>query len=104
MAQVVKNNNEYKYKLEDVTKKNKKIENNKTEKKKKNVSEKNKKSLWDRFMIFCNGVKEEFKKVHWTSKEKSIKYSISTICFVLFLFIFFYLINIIFAAIQALFA
>ncbi len=104
MAQVVKNNNEYKYKLEDVTKKNKKVEKIKTEKKKKNVSEKNNKSLWDRFMIFCHGVKEEFKKVHWTSKEKSIKYSISTICFVLFLSIFFYLINIIFAAIQALFA
>ena len=63
-----------------------------------------KKSLWTRFMIFCHGVKEEFKKVHWTSKEKLIKYSISTVCFVFFLAIFFYLINIIFAAIQALFA
>ena len=85
MAQVVKNNNEYKYKLDEVTKKNKKVEKVKTEKKKKVVKENNNKSLWDRFMIFCHGVKDEFKKVHWTSKEKLIKYSISTICFVLFL-------------------
>lgn len=104
MAQVVKNNNEYKYKLEEVTKKDKKVEKVKSEKKKKVVKNNNNKSLWERFMIFCNGVKEEFKKVHWTSKEKLIKYSISTICFVLFLSIYFYLINIIFAAIQALFA
>lgn len=104
MAQVVKNNNEYKYKLDEVTKKNKKVEKVKTEKKKKVVKDNNKKSLWDKFMIFCHGVKDEFKKVHWTGKEKLIKYSISTICFVLFLSVFFYLINIIFAAIQALFA
>ena len=104
MAQVVKNNNEYKYKHDEVTKKNKKVEKVKTEKKKKVVKEDNNKTLWDRFMIFCHGVKDEFKKVHWTSKEKLIKYSISTVCFVLFLSIFFYLINIIFAAIQALFA
>lgn len=104
MAQVVKNNNEYKYKLEDVTKKNKKVEKEKTEKKKKNVSDRNNKSLWDKFMIFCHGVKDEFHKVHWTSKEKLVKYSISTICFVLFLSVFFYLINVIFARILSLFA
>ena len=91
MAQVVKNNNEYKYKLDEVTKKNKKVEKVKTEKKKKVVKEDNNKTLWDRFMIFCHGVKDEFKKVHWTSKEKLIKYSISTVCFVLFLSIFFLL-------------
>ena len=104
MAQVVKNNNEYKYKLEEVTKKNKKVEQKKPDKKKKVVKDNKNKSLWDRFMIFCNGVKDEFKKVHWTSREKLVKYSISTVCFVLFLAVFFYLINVIFARILSLFA
>ena len=37
MAQVVKNNNEYKYKLDEVTRKNIKVDKVKTEKKKKVV-------------------------------------------------------------------
>ena len=111
MAEVRKKKTEKKYNIDEMIEQNNK-KNSKKEKKvvKKEVKkidkkEKNeKKSLWTRFMTFCHGVKSEFNKVHWTSKEKLIKYSISTICFVLFLSVFFYLINIIFAAIQALFA
>ena len=84
----------------------------------KNASKKEeKKSLWVRFRIFCHGVKSEFKKVHWTSKNDlvkysigasfpcivEIKYSISTIVFVVFCSLFFYAIDIIFALIQTLF-
>jgi preprotein translocase SecE subunit len=53
--------------------------------------------------IFCNGVKSEFKKVHWTDKKSMIKYSIATILFVVFCAGFFYLIDVIFALVQSLF-
>ena len=66
-------------------------------------NEKGKKSLWVRFRIFCHGVKSEFKKVHWTSKDNMIKYSIATIVFVVVCSLFFYAIDIIFALIQTLF-
>ena len=65
--------------------------------------EKDKKSLWVRFRIFCHGVKSEFQKVNWTSKDNLIKYSIATIVFVVFCSLFFYAIDIIFALIQTLF-
>ena len=66
-------------------------------------NEKENKSLWVRFRIFCHGVKSEFKKVHWTSKDNMIKYSIATIVFVVVCSLFFYAIDIIFALIQTLF-
>ena len=62
-----------------------------------------KKSLWVRFRIFCHGVKSEFLKVHWTSKSDLVKYSIATICFLIFAGLFFYLINVLFALVQSLF-
>ena len=67
---------------------------------KKEKDTKSKKSLWTRFLIFCHGVKSEFDKVHWTSKKEMIKYSITTILFIIFMSLFFYLINVIFALIQ----
>ncbi len=76
----------------------------KVEKSKKNIKVKEpRKSLWVRFRIFCHGVKSEFKKVHWTSKNDLIKYSIATICFLVFAALFFYFIDIVFALIQSLF-
>ncbi|MBR2678959.1 MAG: preprotein translocase subunit SecE [Bacilli bacterium] len=54
-------------------------------------------------MIFCHGVKSEFKKVFWPSKENMVKYSITTILFIIFLSIFFYAIDVIFALILKLF-
>lgn len=62
-----------------------------------------KKSLWVRFRIFCHGVKSEFIKVHWTSKKDLIKYSISTICLLVFAALFFYVIDVLFALVQSLF-
>ncbi|MBQ6497663.1 MAG: preprotein translocase subunit SecE [Bacilli bacterium] len=54
-------------------------------------------------MIFCHGVKSEFKKVFWPTKSDMIKYSITTILFIIFLSLFFYLIDVVFALIQTLF-
>ncbi len=88
-------------------------EKKETEKKKKTVKvvkyttkpkeKKEKKSLWVRFRIFCNGVKSEFNKVHWPSKQDMLKYSIATIFFIIFCGLFFYAIDIIFAFIRSLF-
>ena len=73
-----------------------------TKAKKEEKKEEKKKSLWVRFRIFCHGVASEFKKVNWPSKNDMIKYSIATIVFVVFLALFFYLIDVIFAAILGL--
>ncbi len=107
MAQIVKNNNKTKY--DDVDKvldsnkskkaagKPKKQSNNKQTKK-----ETEKKGLWERFMIYCHGIKEEWKKIHWTKKENLVKYSIAVIVFVILLGIFFYIIGAVFARIVTL--
>ena len=71
-----------------------------TKAKKEDKKEEKKKSLWVRFRIFCHGVGSEFKKVNWPSKNDMIKYSIATIVFVVFLAIFFYIIDILFALVQ----
>ena len=87
-----------------------KIKSNKVKKKKMTENEKetnNKKnkdvSIWTKFRIFCNGVKSEFHKVHWTSKKDMIKYSIACIIFIIFCSLFFYGIDVVFAFIQSLF-
>ena len=71
--------------------------------KKNNKSTEEKKGLFTRFRIFCNGVKGEFEKVHWTSKKDMLKYSIATIVFIIFFSLFFYGIDIIFAFVKTLF-
>ena len=109
MAQVVKNKNKTKYddidKILDKGKSKKEVESPKKKEKKKQQNKKNeKKSLWEKFMIYCHGVKEEWKKIHWTKKEDLIKYSIAVIVFVILLSTFFYIISTVFARIVALFA
>ena len=80
----------------------KKVKKN-TSKKKENKQEE-KKSLFVKIRIFFHGVKSEFEKVHWPSKEDMIKYSVATIVFIVFLATFFYFIDVIFALIQSLFS
>ena len=103
MAEVRKKVLEDKYDTASIkTKKEEKVERKnvrKTESKKEE-----KKGLVAKIKIFCNGVKSEFKKVHWTDKKSMVKYSIATILFVVFCAGFFYLIDIIFALIQSLFS
>ena len=92
-------------KAEKVTKKvtDKKVVEKKSSSPKNEVKEEQKKGLWTKFRIFCHGVKSEFLKVHWPSKENMIKYSIATIFFIIFCAGFFYLIDVIFAFVQTLF-
>lgn len=105
MAEVRKKVVEDKYKTSGIKKKNntkEKQTEKKIIKKEENVVEKQ--SFFVRFRIFCNGVKSEFKKVHWTSKKDMIKYSVACIVFIIFCSLFFYLIDVLFALVQSLFA
>ena len=97
--------NTSKIKVKDKSSKEKK--NNKKEEKKvvkKAPAKEEKKGLLTRFRIFCNGVKNEFLKVHWTSKKDMVKYSIAVIFFIVFCSLFFYVIYVLFALLQSLFA
>lgn len=87
---VVKSNNEKNVKKETKVKKQEK------------QKETPKKSLWERFMIFCHGIKSEIGKIHWTAKKDMITYSVATIFFVIFCSLFFYLIEVLFALLQSL--
>ena len=97
---------EDKYNTASIKKSTKKKEEKKSKSNDNNIREntnKEKKSLLVRFRIFCHGVKSEFDKVHWPSKDNMIKYSISTIVFIIFCSLFFYAIDVIFAFIRSLF-
>ena len=105
MAEVRKNKKIEKYDITDkldskVAKKKNVVKKETNKEEKKNTN--NKQSLWVRFRIFCHGVASEFKKVHWPTKEDMVKYSIATIVFVIFLAVFFYLIDVLFALVQTL--
>ena len=98
--------NTSKIKIKDKSSKPKK-ETKKEEKKvtKKNTTNKDEKpNIFVRFRMFCSGVKSEFLKVHWTSKSDMFKYSIATIFFIIFCSLFFYVIDVLFALLQSLFA
>ena len=104
MAEVRKKVIEDKYNTASIKKQEKKEEKAVRKNVKKNDTKKvEKKGIIAKFKIFCNGVKSEFKKVHWTDKKSMIKYSVATIAFVVFCAGFFYLIDIVFALIQSLF-
>ena len=105
MAEVRKKVLEDKYNTSSIKKKKevkKKASPKKTPKKEVKVEENQ--NFFVKFRIFCNGVKSEFSKVHWTSKKDMIKYSIACIVFIIFCSLFFYLIDILFALVQSLFA
>lgn len=107
MAEVVKKKVEDKYNTSSIKKKETKKEdkNKKNDKPVKKVEKKeDKKGLFTRFRIFCHGVVSEFKSVHWTSKSDMIKYSVSTILFIIFCSLFFYLIEVLFALVRSLFS
>ena len=51
---------------------------------------------------FLDEVKKELKKVRWPSRKEMVKYSVATICFVIFFAVFFYLIDLAVAFIRTL--
>ena len=107
MAEVRKKVVEDKYDTSSIKiKEDKKKEKSKKKDKpvKKVEKKEEKKGLIARIRIFFHGVVSEFKSVHWTSKEDMIKYSISTIIFIIFCSLFFYLIEVVFALVRSLFS
>ncbi len=104
MAEVRKKIVKDEYNLEKITqKKGNKIAKKDESKKRQEKEDVIRKSLIDKFRIFCNGIKSEFHKVHWPSKENMIKYSIATIFFIVFCASFFYIIDVVFAFVRSLF-
>ncbi len=59
-------------------------------------------NIFKKFSNFIAGVKVEFKRVKWPSKKEMLKYSIATIIFIIACSLFFYLIDVIIAALHAL--
>ena len=106
MAEVRKKVVEDKYNTSKIKKKEEKKETKKVEEVSKNKKEKStgKKSIFARIIIFFNGVKSEAQKTHWTTKENMVKYSIAVVLFMVFCSLFFYLIDVLFALVQSLFA
>lgn len=50
---------------------------------------------------YFNGVKKEVARIKWTSKKDLLKFSISTISFMIFFGVFFYLIDILVALLRS---
>lgn len=50
---------------------------------------------------YFKGVKKEISRIKWTSKKDLLKYSISTIIFMLFFGVFFYAIDILVALLRS---
>ena len=81
--------------LKEVTKKENKKSSSKGKKKEKT-------SIFAKISNFLNGVKTEFKRVKWPSRKEMVKYSIATIIFIICCSLFFYLIDVILAALHSL--
>ena len=63
---------------------------------------KEKVSIFTKISTFINGVKTEFKRIKWPSKKELVKYAMVTIVFVIVCSLFFYIIDIIIAALHSL--
>lgn len=70
-------------------------------KKKENIKEE-KNNVLQRFRGFCSGVRLESKRIHWTSKNDLVKYSIATLVFVFVCSLFFYGVDALFALLHSL--
>ncbi len=51
---------------------------------------------------FFTGIKKEMEKVKWPSKKEMVKYSITTIIFIIFFALFFFSLDLIFAYLKSL--
>jgi preprotein translocase subunit SecE len=81
-------------KIANTEKKNDKKKDDKKKDKKEEKKPAVKKESW------FHGVKSEFKKVRWPNRKEMVKYSIATICFIIFFGLFFYAIQLIIWLIQ----
>ncbi len=54
-----------------------------------------------KFVDYFRGVKKEVARIKWTSKKDLFKYSLSTISFMIFFGVFFYLIDMLVALLRS---
>ena len=54
-----------------------------------------------RMVEYFKGVKKEISRIKWTNKKELIKYSVSTILFMLFFGVFFYAIDLLVALLRS---
>ena len=80
----------------------KEVNKNESKKASSKGKKKEKVSIFTKIGNFINGVKTEFKRVKWPSRKEMIKYSIATIVFIICCSLFFYLIDVILAALHSL--
>ena len=109
MAKVVKDTrevidvNEELEKIEKENTKKKKVKKQEEKKDKKKVEKTNKKSKKQLGIItFFKEVRHEVSKIKWPSKKDMVKYSLATICFILFFALFFYGIMALMSLVQSL--
>ncbi len=55
----------------------------------------------DKIVDYFRGVKKEAARIKWTSKKDLLKYSVSTISFMIFFGVFFYLIDMLVALLRS---
>ena len=55
----------------------------------------------EKALDYFRGVKKEFSRIKWTSKKDLVKYSVSTIVFMLFFGVFFYLVDLVVAVLRS---
>lgn len=108
MAKVVKDTREVidvNEELEKIEKANTKKKKTKTQEvksdKKKADKSKKKAKKQSKIITFFKEVKTEVSKIKWPSKKDMVKYSLATICFIVFFALFFYLIDLIIALLKA---
>lgn len=80
----------------------KKVTEKKANKTKKTVKEeKTKKSIFQKIVGYFKGVKKETKRIRWTKPKELVKYSITTIIFIVFFSAFFYVIDLLVALLRS---
>lgn len=91
-----------KKKEEKNTKVTTKTKSDKSKKETKKQTKKKKENIFVRIKKYFVGVKKEAGRIRWTSPKDLLKYSIITILFIIFLGIYFYLIDVLIAIIRSL--
>ena len=59
------------------------------------------KKVGKKIVDYFRGVKKEISRIRWTSRKELIKYSLSTIAFMFFFGVFFYLVDFLVALIRS---
>lgn len=71
-----------------------------TNSKKQKAKKKPKKGFFRAIGEFFHETRKEVSKVKWPSRKEMVKYSVATVCFIIFFAVFFYLIELILALLK----